>query len=82
MSTQYRVVSGGTVNAEQYLGEIELYNEDGTEWTGSAGEAPVPLAEMTAADAEAGTSTEAMSISPAVLNAEIARQIGLIPPPA
>jgi hypothetical protein len=37
---------------------------------------------MTAAEAQEGTVTEARSVSPAVLNAEIARQIAAIPPPA
>jgi len=79
MTTQYRVVEG-TRDPGQYIGDVELYNDDGTPWTGGGGAAPEPLTEMTAADAQAGTSTEAMSVSPAVLNAEIARQIAAIPP--
>ena len=82
MTTQMRVVAG-ELNTSQYVQEVELYGPDGTPFVpgeGGGDEVVLPPT-MTAAEAEAGTETADRLISPAVLNAEIARQIAAIPPP-
>lgn len=70
------VSSEGDLDESKLYSNIQLFNEDGSPFSGAAG---APLA--TAQELEDGTVTEPRRFTPKLIHDEIARQIAAIPAP-
>lgn len=68
------VSGGGNLDESKRYSNIQLFNEDGSPFSGEAG---APLA--TAQELEDGTVTEPRRFTPKLIHDEIARQITAIP---
>lgn len=71
------VESEGNLNESKRYSHIQLFNEDGTPFTGGS-EVQLP-ALATAQELEDGLETEPRLFSPKLIHDEIARQIAAIP---
>ena len=71
------VSGGGNLDESKRHSNVQLFNEDGTPFSGGGG-APLP-ALATAQELEDGTVTEPRLFSPKLIHDEIARQITAIP---
>ena len=72
------VQAEGNLDKGKRSSNIQLFNEDGTPFSGGDGPALPALA--TAAELQAGTVTEPRMVSPKLIHDEIQRQIAAIPP--
>lgn len=71
------VESEGNLDESKRYSNIQLFNEDGTPFSGGSGPALPALA--TAQELEEGTVTEPRLFTPKLIHDEIARQIAAIP---
>lgn len=72
------VSSEGDLDKGKRYSNIQLFNKDGSPFSGGGG--PALPARASAAELEAGTVTEPRLVSPKLIHDEIARQIAAIPP--